>query len=193
MQTFGRSIMHSLPFCVLRVASIATAWLSLAGVATAGQVSGKVTDENGAARSGAQVRFEPGGKNATTRQDGTFNIDGLTDGRYTVTVQSEGRSPQSFDVTVRAGHLSPSTLKLQRPAGQRVSGRVVDRDGKGLVGLKVNISARQNETVLTDSDGRFFLTALPGAYEITVSGDGKTQNFDVTVADGRLTPTEFTF
>jgi Carboxypeptidase regulatory-like domain len=185
--------MHRSPFPGWRFTYLAAACLLLANAASAQQVSGKVTDENGAARAGARVRFEPGGNNATTDQDGAFKIEGLKDGSYTVTVRSDGRAPQSFAVRVKAAHLSPETLKLQRTAEQRVSGRVVDRDGKGLVGLRVTISVRRDETVLTDSEGRFFLTAPPGAHKITVNSDDKTQNFEVTVADGRLTPTELTF
>jgi Carboxypeptidase regulatory-like domain len=179
-------------FAANRLIPVGVACLALATAALAAQqVRGRVTDNGGTPRAGAQVRFEPSGKSATTDQDGVFKIDDLADGRYAVTVQSRGE--QLFDVTIRSGHLSPETLKLQKPAEQRVSGRVVDRDGKGLEGLRVSISARQGETVLTDSEGRFFLTTLPGTYQITVNDDGKTQNFGVTVADGRMTPSEFTF
>jgi hypothetical protein len=47
--------------------------------------------------------------------------------------------------------------------------------------------------VLTDAEGRFFVSAHPGAYKIVVRSEGKTQSFDVTVADGRMTPDEFTY
>jgi Carboxypeptidase regulatory-like domain len=180
-------------FAANRFIPLGVACLALAtAVSAAVKVSGRVTNDDGTPRAGAQVRFEPGGKTATTNPDGAFTIDDLPDGRYTATVQSEG-APQSFDATVKGGHLSPETLKLKKPAEQRVSGRVVDRDGKGLEGLKVSIAARQGEPVLTDSEGRFFLMILPGTYKITVTADGKTQNFDVIVAEGRMTPNELTF
>ena len=187
------SLLPRSAFAANRFIPLGAACLALATAALAAQkVSGRVTNDGGTPRAAAQVRFEPGGKIATTNPD-AFTINDLPDGRYTVTVQSEGAS-QSFDGTVKAGHLSPETLKLRRPAEQRVTGKVVDRDGKGLEGLKVSIAARQGEPVLTDSEGRFFLTILPGAYKITVTADGKTQkNFDVTVADGRMTPSQLTF
>jgi Carboxypeptidase regulatory-like domain len=187
------SLLARSAFAANRFIPLGATCLALATAALAAQkVSGRVTNDGGTPRAAAQVRFEPGGKIATTNPDGAFTINDLPDGRYTVTVQSEGAS-QSFDATVKGGHLSPETLKLQKPAEQRVSGRVVDRDRKGLEGLKVSIAARQGEPVLTDSEGRFFLTILPGTYKITVTADGKTQKFDVTVADGRMTPSELTF
>jgi hypothetical protein len=172
--------------------AIAVSCLGLASIALAAQqVVGKVVDDRGAPRSGVQVRFEPGGKNATTNRDGVFKIGDLKDGDYSASIQAGSGAPQSFDVKVESGRLRPETLTL-KSAEESVRGTVADRDGKALTGLEVTFAGPKNATVWTDSAGSFDFTGPPGDYEVTIEVEGKAHKSRVKIADGRLQPDTFT-
>ncbi|HEV2691049.1 MAG TPA: carboxypeptidase-like regulatory domain-containing protein, partial [Bryobacteraceae bacterium] len=82
--------------------------LSLAGLMSAqqlGTLRGVVTDESGALVPGAKVTVSNGAvpvKVATSRDDGTYSIAGLTPGKYTVLASSPGLTqfqPAAADIT----------------------------------------------------------------------------------------------
>jgi phosphatidate phosphatase APP1 len=79
-----------------------------------------------------------------------------------------------------------------KTAEKRVSGTVVDRDGKGLAGVKVTVKGEKTTAVWTDANGSFHFSARPGAYEITVKVGAKSHKFDATIDEQvGLDPAEF--
>ena len=83
----------------------------------AGSVEGTVVDEaGGAPLAAAVVTLEETGASATTGPDGTFAIENVAPGVYTLSVILEGFAPLVTPVTVTAGQ--PSLLDLRVPAAE---------------------------------------------------------------------------
>ena len=82
-----------------------------------GAVQGTVVDDaGGAALAGASVTLEELGLATTTETDGTFVIEEVPAGEYTLTVLQEGFAPLTSRVTVVAG--PPIRLDLRLPAAE---------------------------------------------------------------------------
>lgn len=78
--------------------------------------------------------------------------------------------------------------KKAKPADQRVTGTVVDRDGKAVDRAEVHFAGPKTATVLTDGRGRFSFSGPPGDYTITVRSGERSQSFDRTIKDDQLKP-----
>lgn len=78
--------------------------------------------------------------------------------------------------------------KKAKPADQRVSGTVVDRDGKAVDRAEVHFAGPKTATVLTDGRGHFSFSGPPGDYTITVRSGERSQSFDRTIKDDQLKP-----
>ncbi|HJU55393.1 MAG TPA: carboxypeptidase-like regulatory domain-containing protein, partial [Pyrinomonadaceae bacterium] len=82
----------------------------------AGSLRGQVSDEFGGALVGATVTVVNASgaeKSAVTNDEGTFVINGLAPGAYTVRVASTGFAPyEAADVQVAAGRNEPLDVKL---------------------------------------------------------------------------------
>jgi inhibitor of cysteine peptidase len=154
------------------------------GARAPGQVSGQVVDQNGSSLAGVQVSFAPGGQSATTDRQGTFAVSGLEDGDYTVTVQARGLPAQRFKVSVEGGQLKPPRLRVELPpAEQKVTGKVVDRDGKGIASSLVTFSGPKKDSVPTNPRGAFVFEGPAGQYRVTVEAAGRSFTFDNVVID----------
>ena len=82
-----------------------------------GSLQGTVVDEaGGAVLAGAVVTLEELGLSTTTGSDGTFFIDDIPAGDYTLTVARQGFAPLTSSVTVAAG--PPVRLDLRLPAAE---------------------------------------------------------------------------
>lgn len=131
-------------------------------------LTGTVTDENGAALGGVTVTLT-GSKSSTTVTDsqGGFRfLDLATGGIYTVTVEKEHytfpNSSQTFaqavdDVTVVFG------ARLNRHV---ISGRLTRLDGSGIGGVVVQIATA---TTTTDANGFYSFPDLPAGDSYTVA------------------------
>ena len=79
----------------------------------AGSARGTVVDAaGGAPLAGAVVTLAENGMSATTGPAGTFTIDDIPPGMYTLTVTREGYAPLTTPVTVSAGAATPVELRL---------------------------------------------------------------------------------
>ncbi|MEN9791444.1 MAG: hypothetical protein RLZZ63_1102 [Gemmatimonadota bacterium] len=84
---------------------------------TAGTITGKVVDENGAPIAGASVGAAGASAGAITRNDGTYRFT-VRQGRYLVRVRLVGYTSGADSVTVTAGQTSTLDFKLAKAAGQ---------------------------------------------------------------------------
>jgi hypothetical protein len=71
----------------------------------------------------------------------------------------------------------------------RVSGDVVDRDGKAVEDAEVAFAGPKKQSVRTGAGGAFSFTGPPGNYVVTVHAGTRTQTFnDMKIEDGQLKP-----
>ncbi len=78
-----------------------------------GAIAGTVTDQTGAALTGAQVTIEPQAANVVSNEQGLFIINALEPGEYKVTITYVGLAPFTKTVTVAAGQTTNVDAKLQ--------------------------------------------------------------------------------
>jgi len=88
----------------------------LLSVATlfAQNITGTVSGDNGNALAGANVAVEGTNAGASSNQDGSFSISGLSDGTYTVTASYIGYEDASAVVTISGGRASSVNLTLDQ-------------------------------------------------------------------------------
>ena len=77
-------------------------------------ITGTVSGDDGSALAGANVAVEGTDSGASSNQDGSFSISGLSDGTYTVTASYIGFEDASAVVTVSGGQASSVNLTLDR-------------------------------------------------------------------------------
>jgi outer membrane receptor protein involved in Fe transport len=77
-------------------------------------ITGTVSGDNGNALAGANVAVEGTEAGASSNQDGSFSISGLSDGTYTVTASYIGYEDASAVVTVSGGKASSVNLTLDQ-------------------------------------------------------------------------------
>ena len=77
-------------------------------------ITGTVSGTDGSALAGANVAVEGTETGASSNQDGSFSISGLSDGTYTVTASFIGYEDASAVVTVSGGQASSVNLTLDR-------------------------------------------------------------------------------
>lgn len=156
-------------------------------------VKGRVVDERGVAQPDVVVRLsgwnsdrarfgsEPtyGAslylRQRTTRTDdlGRFAFADMVAGDYAALVLREGsHDRRNTPFTIEAG-VEPAPLELVVPSGGSLTGRVVDRDGHGVVAyVSLDPEGGHESTsgdVQTDGDGRFTASGLTGSsYSLTV-------------------------
>src|SRR2546423_15207162 len=145
--------------------------LTLSGVAAmaqqeTGQLSGKVTDPNGALVGNASVTAKSVGTGAerttTTGSDGTFLIPGLLPGVYEVTVSASGfaNSTQRVQLTVGSKTTLDTQLSVQGVAA--TANITVAAAG----GVEVNTSDQQLSSVITNKQVRELPTLTRNPYAL---------------------------
>jgi hypothetical protein len=160
-----------------------------------GLVEGRVTNsETGDGIPGATVRLAPvgrhggpgSGKTATSRNDGTFSLDGVEPGNYFVIATQSNFTPAPNSGPPRAYiQVAPAenvNVALQLSPMGRISGRVIDDDGNPVSGALVKAFATYNlrgKTQLrhvsetsTDEKGKYVLkTQGSGKYYLVAEPD----------------------
>jgi hypothetical protein len=151
-----------------------------------GTLRGRVLDEDGAPLPGAVINV--GVRTATTGDDGTFTIAGLTPGAVEVAIERPGHAPVNRTFTVAAdvdgapGPAAPDvTLARVRPPSQ-IRGVIRDFEAHGLAAT-VRIEPLGLE-VIAGADGSFAVDVPPGAYRVVVDMPGfASQTRRVTVEE----------
>ncbi|MFN7134928.1 MAG: carboxypeptidase regulatory-like domain-containing protein, partial [Myxococcales bacterium] len=130
-------------------------------------ISGTVLDSAGAPLGGAAVYARPkdpqrarDGDSATSAADGSFRLEGLRPGAYTVDVRHEGFRSESLETKAPARDV---TVVLDRGGGLR--GTVLEEDGRPVAGVDVRANAldasnHSSAHARSDARGRFTLEGL---------------------------------
>jgi RNA polymerase sigma factor (sigma-70 family) len=145
----------------------------------AARIFGRVTDESGAPLAGVAVSLGPKaaleappapGRSVETGVNGAYEIAGIPPGRYSLRVDPPRHaSPPAEALEVAARAAIERSFRLGR--GERATGRVVDRSGRGIGGIEVSIMAatpapqsRPGARLLVGED-RGATTAEDGTFE----------------------------
>ncbi|SNV53378.1 Serine-aspartate repeat-containing protein D precursor [Corynebacterium imitans] len=140
-----------------------------------GSLGGKVTDDTGAAVSGAQVVLkDAAGKqigSAETNDDGVYEFADLRPGEYLVEVVGTDKyGAASENTQVEPAAKGNRDLRVSRADGS-VEGKVVDEEGVAVEGASVTIYGDGvEEQVTTNAEGTFTVSNLrPGSYRVEVA------------------------
>ena len=140
-------------------------------VSTTGSISGTVTDPTGAVVPNASVtvKNKATGKegNATTSDNGNFNIPGLPTGTYTVTVQATSGFKKSQVTDVKVDVATPATVKVVLELGNPQETVTVVGGGELIqtqtATIGTTLTGRQITDIPTASrDALDLVLALPG-------------------------------
>jgi protocatechuate 3,4-dioxygenase beta subunit len=155
-------------------------------------IAGRVTNAEGRAVSGAVVSVRStgaqggndghgrGGMQDQTESDGTFLVEGLDPGSYSLTVAASGyRNAEVPPVTIANDSDVPS-VDVHLEPGRTVRGRVLDANGNGIAGAMVftaasgaSPSARDAMPATSDVNGTFLITApADGPIDLTAIAAG---------------------
>ncbi|MFF5054528.1 carboxypeptidase regulatory-like domain-containing protein [Micromonospora sp. NPDC000663] len=188
------------------VAALVLPGATPAQAADTGAVSGRLTTNAGTAAAEVLVQVYPADGyesvgQTNTDADGNYTVSGLPAGSYTVGYfpwtqpeQYHHRKAMMWDadpVTVAAG--GTTTVDEQLFGTGTLSGRIVDNAGQPVRDLLIN--AHEVDTYnwaggLTDEDGRFTISALPGRYRVNfnpIEGSYQTQYVPGSLDEERAT------
>jgi protocatechuate 3,4-dioxygenase beta subunit len=153
-------------------------------------VQGHVTQGDGSAVSGATVRIcEQNAKNCTyqasSAADGTYSI-GLPAGVYDVFVDPPTGSGLLLRMMTGQTFQNSSTtfdIILVGPGDRTVSGRVIDRDGKGLPGVYVGFQGLSQTGASTDENGSYSAKVVDGSYTVSLQHFAGTDTVASAIAN----------
>lgn len=88
----------------------------------------------------------------------------------------------------------PPPPEPQKPKPTKVVGRVKNSEGRPEARAQVFIKGPDDfeRETWTNGEGAFEFTGLSGEYRITIKAGDKEDNFDASIREGRLIPSEFT-
>lgn len=160
-----------------------------------GRIFGKAVNDAG---EGLQLTLDvlrsDSSRQVNTEADGTFEVDGLLDGTYTIHPLAE-TVPPGYDLTslqdqqVKVTAARSGKVSFLIPAQRSVSGQVQILDGSRgvrvpVVGTLVSIDALHVST-RTNGKGRFLFRGLPaGSWTITVQHKGRRAQRTITLDSG---------
>ncbi len=173
---------------------------------TTGTVDGNVTDEQGAPVPNATVAIgaaaatppadgtapadaaPPAGVTATTDAAGHFSLANVAPGAAQINATADGYQPATVDVNVVAGQTVTAniTLRADLPQGQ-LRGVIQSFQGRAISGATITVNPLGTQAT-TDAEGLFQVDVPPGAYQVTISAQGYTeQTRAVTVEERGVT------
>jgi outer membrane receptor protein involved in Fe transport len=149
---------------------------------TTGTVTGKVTDDNGAAVSGAQVFLTRPAVSAQTEGSGTYTLNRVPAGTQTVHVRMLGFRPDSASVTVTAGGTATQDFALRRDPLQLetmiVTATQTPRTNLDASVAVTTLSAQEVERSAPRSTTEM-LRYVPGFTRVESSGGEVNQNISI--------------
>jgi hypothetical protein len=159
------------------LAGTAVGSASLATGQEVGTVVGIVTDLGGDPVVDAAATLLDGNAEVADTQTDETGQYGLAaaPGTYELTIEKEGFSPFSDEVTIEAdGQQVTVNVTLDPPDPGAVVGVVVDGSGNRIGGAGVSLSEDDSVVAVTETgtDGQYSLAADPGIYVLTVQKPG---------------------
>ena len=156
-----------------------------------GWIAGTVTDaSSGAPIAGATIVVIPGGANATTAADGTYNIS-LGPGTYTATASRPLYGSQSLGATVVSAATTSVDFQLTPGAGWLVGTVTNAATGAPISGATLTL-VPGGLTTTTAPDGTYNLSVAPGTYTAVASKSLYTSSSQsATVVSGVTTILDF--
>lgn len=141
-------------------------------------ISGRTTDESGAALPGVTVTLAGSQSVATqTSADGRYSFTELpTSGVYSVTADRPGYTFETTNPTITTPNGNQIVDFVSTALGHfRINGRVTNAAGAGLAGVNVTLSGSQSDTTTTNAFGDYgFSVAAEGDYTIAPSSANYT-------------------
>lgn len=165
-----------------------TTWVNL--TVRGGLIYGTVT-EDWEPVVGANVSLDDFGLNTTSGSDGSYTIDGLRGGAYSVTATAVNHDPLPRVVTLPIGGFARLDFALASQMGS-ISGVVLHATSfepieDANVSVRVEGPPPVTITVTTEIDGSYYVPSLPaGTYSVAVSLEGFNTSTleDVEVVSG---------
>lgn len=135
------------------------------------KILGRVLSEDGSMLSAARVKCSPGNMEAITLFDGSYKLEYLPPGSYTVTASLKGFQGQSKSVILKENETAILDFKLPRAIGNsKIYGRVLDAETKMPIQTNVTlmlILPVANRYAVIDKDAYYEFDKLPSdIYEI---------------------------
>ena len=158
-----------------------------------GSIAGNVTDAStGLPIAGSTVTaVGPETRSTTTAENGTYSLDEVLLGDYTVTASAAGYYNNSKPATVTENATTTVDLTLT-PLPGTISGKVTDSvTGDPIAGATLTVDGI---SAATNSSGGYTISDVPaGTYTVKVSADGyqNSSQTDVTVVAGETTIVDF--
>lgn len=151
-------------FAILPVFLCALVFCASASAQTInGNILGTVTDQQGAAVAGATITVTNIGtgtkRTAESNEDGTYRVNGLPVGAYTVSVEAKGFSVANENTTVSSGTDSTVDLKLT-PGGVTATVDVSGGTGELLNTTQSQVTKTVGEIPILELPGRNSLNGL---------------------------------
>ncbi len=110
----------------------------------------------------------------TTSQDGTFSLNGLSNGQYIVSATAPGFLPAATTFTVENSKTSAIDLVLE--TGGSLTGKVISPTKTGVAGMAISAIDQQGQVVasgISQQDGSYSFSGLmPGSYTVVAAGFG---------------------
>ena len=97
-------------------------------------------------------------------------------------------APVALDATPAAQEPAPNPPQDAKPAPQRVTGKVLDRDGKPIDKAELRFDGPKKQRVWTDAHGDFTVTGPPGDYSVSIKAGDRHQDFKVKIEENQLKP-----
>lgn len=172
------------------------------------EIVGVVLDEHGAPIAGANVSIDTGARYtpfASTRtvhtaRDGSFRLDGLSEGRFRVVARAEGHAPERSE-PVEVGDFETPFVELRLSRGATIEGRIRgleigDRPRLSVLATKGLMRESRQAKLSSDGDA-FTITNLdPGQWTVRgeISGASRFASEQVEVLEGAdRVPVELVF
>lgn len=151
-------------------------------------VRGRLVDPQGNPVAVAAVRFQASTEDMkmiwdsgpqVVDKDGTFSVSIPNEGRAAGVIYPRGLAPQFVDVPEKETDLG--TIQVER--GTSLTGRVVDKQGRGVAGTVVALQSEERRrlflyavlignAVKTDDNGRFRFPPVRGTYHVLATSGG---------------------